>query len=383
MKILYLSTPYFADCDFPLVRTFQEKGVDVTYLLLLSPHSLSTTLIDIKQQLPQTKIFPASVYAELKQYENYFDLNNMYLANNTGRSRLTFSYWKNIQNIRRFIRQGRFDVIHDSSRYDWIYGLAPVITTFHDPFPHSGEDYKRQKSVYQQTIKRSKGVVLLNNNQLDTFCQYYSISPKKVLINCLGIYDNIRSFVSPNVKHVKNNILFFGRISPYKGIEYLCEAMKLVHEQIPDATLTIAGNGKFYFDINQYVRFGYFNIYNRYITMSELAELLTKCELCVCPYTDATQSGVLMTCFSLGKPVIASAVGGLCEMIEEGKSGVLVPPRDVKALAEAIIAILNNSNLKRHMSEYIYNEYIIGEKSWSAIADRYLKYYEDITNNCI
>ena len=294
---------------------------------------------------------------------------------------MTFSCWKNIWNIRRFIKKGQFDVIHYSGfNNKWFYKLAPVVTTVHDPFPHTGEGYKNLKEIRTLALKRSKGIVLLNDVQLDDFCRYYSINPSEVLVNRLGVYDNIRSFVKPNTKPIKNNLLFFGRISPYKGIEYLCKAMELVHEQIPDATLTIAGKGKMYFNIEPYLQLGCIKIINSYISMPELAELLSLCEISVCPYTDATQSGVLMTCFALGKPVVASAVGGFCEAIEDGKSGVLVPPKDVKALADAIISLLKDDGKKQEMSDYIYNEYFKGEKSWSAIADRYIKYYSDVIN---
>ena len=63
------------------------------------------------------------------------------------------------------------------------------------------------------------------------------------------------------------NVLFFGRISPYKGIEYLCEAMMRVREHIPDATLTIAGNGNIYFDISPYEKQEWIDIQNKYISM--------------------------------------------------------------------------------------------------------------------
>jgi hypothetical protein len=66
MRILYISTPFFADCDFPLIRTLQDKGVDITYLILLAPYSLKSTLFDIKEQIKETSIFPAMRYQELQ-----------------------------------------------------------------------------------------------------------------------------------------------------------------------------------------------------------------------------------------------------------------------------------------------------------------------------
>lgn len=71
--------------------------------------------------------------------------------------------------------------------------------------------------------------------------------------------------------------------------------------------------------------------------MKEFVGLLQNCALSVCPYTDATQSGVIMTSYSLCKPVVATNVGGLGEMVEEGKTGTLVPPKNVAALSDAIM----------------------------------------------
>lgn len=382
MRLLYLSTPWYADCDFPLIRTFQEKGIDVTYLILLPPFALRSTLIDIREQYPKTGIFPATIYPELKIYENYMDMSQVYVANRTCKSRLTISYWLDSYYVRKFIRRGSFDVVHADTLFGGnkkdYYRLAPFVTTFHDPFPHTGEGRKNHLECCRMVAELSKGVVLLNGRQKEEFCSMTGLVTSKVLVNSLGVYDNIRAFIKSDITPRHNNILFFGRMSPYKGVEYLCRAMVQVREQVPDATLTIAGGGKMYFDFTPYEELDYIELYNHYVPMNELAELLSRCELSVCPYTDATQSGVIMTSFSLRKPVVATNVGGLGEMIDDGKSGLLVPSKDEKALADAIIALLKNRERLTAMSEYIHQEYYEGDRSWDAIADKYIEFYEEI-----
>lgn len=382
MKLLYISSPSFADCDFPLIKKFQQKGIDVTYLILLPPFALKSTLFNIQKQMPRTGIFPASVYPEIRAYADYIDLGKVFVSNRTNRKSYSLSYWKETFLLSRFIKSGEFDIVHTSSYFSgfrrWFYKLNhSFVTTHHDPFPHTGEEHLKPMKIYRWANNHSAGVVILNKKQLADFCNVYDIDPEKVLVNKLGVYDIIRTFKITTTP-VPHNVLFFGRISPYKGIEYLCEAMKIVHKAVPDATLTIAGGGQMYFDIEPYQNLDYFEFRNRYIDMHELAELISRCSFVVCPYTDATQSGVVMTSFALGKPVIATNVGGMGEMIEDGKSGRLIPPKDTASLARAIIDLLKDDGILKLMRDYVIQKYYYGEDSWSAIASRYIEFYKKI-----
>lgn len=382
MKILYYSTPSFADCDFPLIKALQETGHDVTYLIALAPYSLKSTLFDIKEQVPENAIIPAICYPELKVYESYMDMSKVYIVNRTVKKDSSLQALMMALRVTRFIKKGKFDVIHtDCMLGMWnlmIYKLfgKKMVLTVHDPFPHTGEISARKMFNYKMAMQSVHKFVLLNNKQKDKFCETYRVDSKQILINRLGVYDNIRTFISSKVPSYTHNVLFFGRISPYKGIEYLCEAMMKVREQVADATLTIAGGGKMYFDIEPYQKQDWVKVINRYVGMEELAGLLQNCALSVCPYTDATQSGVIMTSYSLCKPVVATNVGGLGEMVENGKTGLLVLPKDVDALADAITALLKDDAKREKMADNIRNDYFVGDKSWKVIAKKYIEFYK-------
>lgn len=385
MKILYYSTPFFADCDFPLVKALQEEGHDVTYLIALAPYSLKSTLFDIKEQVQENAIIPAICYPELKVYENYMDMSKVYIVNRTIMQDSSLQALMMALRVTRFIKKGKFDVIHtDCMLGMWnlmLYKLfgKKMVLTVHDPFPHTGEISARKMFNYKMAMQSVHKFVLLNNKQKDKFCETYRVDSKQILINRLGVYDNIRTFISSKVPSYTHNVLFFGRISPYKGIEYLCEAMMKVREQVADATLTIAGGGKMYFDIEPYQKQDWVKVINRYVGMEELAGLLQNCALSVCPYTDATQSGVIMTSYSLCKPVVATNVGGLGEMVENGKTGLLVLPKDVDALADAITALLKDDAKREKMADNIRNDYFVGDKSWKVIAKKYIEFYKLIS----
>lgn len=383
MKILYLSTPSFADCDIPLVRAMQAKGHDVTYLLMLAPHNLQYTIIDIKKEYPHNGVFPSSVYPELKAFDGYIDMDKFFVANRTSNKSYSLAYWEKTFAIYKFIRRNKFDVIHTPclfglNRLLLYFAGSKVVTTIHDPFPHTGEMNRTSVQNRKIAVRYSNGITLLNNKQKDEFCSFYNVNPDKLCVNRLGVYENIALMASDVIADTKNNILFFGRISPYKGIEYLCEAMEIVRKEVQDATLTIAGGGKIYFDISPYVKKGYVDLQNRFIKTEEIAILLKQCAICVCPYTDATQSGVIMTSFALSKPVIASNVGGLGEMIDDGKSGLLVEPKNPIALANAILSLLKNPAELKSMEAYITESYYKGKDSWLNIAQTYIDFYNKI-----
>lgn len=109
-----------------------------------------------------------------------------------------------------------------------------------------------------------------------------------------------------------------------------------------------------------------------------MSELFNDCDISVCPYIDATQSGVINTSYSLSKPVVATNVGGLPEMVVDGKTGILVPPKNSQILAEAIVELLKDEKKLEMMQEYIENVYYASSKSWQEIANKYIAFYKTI-----
>ncbi len=173
----------------------------------------------------------------------------------------------------------------------------------------------------------------------------------------------------------KSDILFFGRISPYKGIEYLIKAIKIVKLKIPSVKVVIAGSGDFNFDISEIKKDQSFKILNRFIPSNDLVHLIYSTKIVVCPYTDATQSGVMMTAFAFNKPVIASDVGGFRDVIHDDINGKLVKPKDSHTLADAIIDLLNHPDKIRKMNKIIEKNRKTGEFSWDSISNEIIKIY--------
>lgn len=383
MKVVYFSSTFFADTDFPLIREYQRLGLDVYYLIHVAPFSKRSTLIDIEKLINKPAILPATDYNEFKIYSNYIDLTKVFVINSIESSVLSMNNIRLTFQVYSFIKKINPDIIHLLGHLDAFNTIlyrfrSKMVLTRHDPFPHTGENNIRNTIFRNLAMKLIPKFVLLNEVQKEDFKRVYHIKEGQILINRIGRFDYLDLWRNKIYNVKGHNILFFGRISPYKGIEYLCKAMVKVKEQIPDATLTVAGGGRFYFDISSYEKHDWVNIVNRYVGMEEVVELLQESSVTVCPYTDATQSGVIMTSYSLCKPVVATNVGGLGEMVETGKTGLLVPPKDVDALADAIIALLKDDARREKMADNIRNDYFVGDKSWKVIAEKYIEFYKTI-----
>jgi len=137
------------------------------------------------------------------------------------------------------------------------------------------------------------------------------------------------------------HLLFFGFVRPYKGIEVLLAALPKVVQALPNVHLTIAGewwanagdpNALIPATLKPYI-----TLLNRYVSNEETAALFQSADVAVLPYRSATQSAVVQVAFGFGVPVITTNVGGLPEAVTHEVTGLVVPPNDPNALAEALI----------------------------------------------
>lgn len=381
MKIVYYTQSFFLDSDFPLLQEYQRQEHEVMIFITLAPYSLRGTLFDIKKQIERDDVLKACEYTELGVYNNYLNLDNVYIVNRTTNTVKTVAYYKSMKKMCRMIKTFNPDVVHTTMPLDTMDVLLlqfrkKLVVTIHDPFLHSGKDGMRSNFFRYITIKCTPKIVLLNTTQKESFKKAYDVHENRILINSLGIYNFISSFKIPNISHANFNVLFFGHISSYKGLEYLCQAMIDVHKKHPEATLTIDGSGKVYFDYSPYEDMSYIELRNRYIGMEELATLLERCSVVVCPYKDATQSGVIMTAFAKNRPIVASNVGALGEQIADGITGVLIPPCDVASLSKALVNLADNPSFVKEMGNNIEKRNHDSGNSWMAIANKYIDFYK-------
>lgn len=144
-------------------------------------------------------------------------------------------------------------------------------------------------------------------------------------------------------------LLFFGFVRPYKGLDVLLEAMPEVHRRT-GATLRVVGEmwgdaGPLHDQIRRLGLEQVVRLELRYAGNDELPGLFAAAALVVLPYRSATGCGPLQLAFGAGRAVVGSAVGSIAEVVQDGDSGLLVPPDDPNALAEALVRALEPATL--------------------------------------
>jgi glycosyltransferase involved in cell wall biosynthesis len=120
-------------------------------------------------------------------------------------------------------------------------------------------------------------------------------------------------------------------------------------------------------------------MHNRYIPDSEVPIFFRRASIVVLPYIEATQSGIIPIAYAFGKPVIASRVGDIPDVIESEKTGILVESGNSKVLANAMIRLLTNEQLRNEMG-FNARRKMETELSWRIIAGRTVEVYRKAMN---
>ncbi len=293
--------------------------------------------------------------------------------------------WRQIwttRSIVKRIKEFNPDVIHFQKQHLWFnLGLLflrqyPVVVSIHDPRPHIGDQNSlRTPSLFWDFGYRRADRVIAHNPQMKQLIADDLDIPEEI-IDIVPLVERGDPTVGEHLQEEGNLILFFGRIWRYKGLEHLIRAEPLIASRVPGAKIVIAGQGEDFTPYRQMMANPEnFIVHNEYVSDKFREELFQRASVVVLPYIEATQSGVIPVAYTHGKPVVASAVGGLPTQVEDGQTGFLVPPGDHKTLAETIVRLLLDQDLCRRLGA---NGKKKLQSEWSAdvVADRTIPVYE-------
>lgn len=254
-----------------------------------------------------------------------------------------------------------------------------LITTFHDPKPHRGENDLLTRITFFFGTMYSDRIIVHGKKLKEIMIKEYEIHDEKISVIPIGehMVAPFKKYENHDIKEERNLILFFGRIHEYKGLEYLIKAEPFITKHVPDAKIIIAGKGiSFKKYEKMIINKQNFIIYNHYISYQKGAELFQRASIVVLPYIEASQSGVVVTAYGFKKPVIVTNTGSIPEIVDDNITGLIVPPRNSIALAEAIVKLLKDENLRIRMGENAYKK-LKTDMSWDNIADKTIEVYKE------
>ena len=275
-----------------------------------------------------------------------------------------FSYLKSIKEFRSFYKEQKVDLVHfnspgwrESAAVAARLGKIPVILHVHNPCPENG--MKRNFN-----FNLASKVIIVSESMREDFKKYPNILNKTTCIyNGVDLKSfslNSNSDVFRNQISVKSGIPvvgYVGQLSHRKGVDLLVKAAPAVLRRFPGAMFLITGADGIYEDgytdsmkaiANELEVIDHFLFIGK---RNDVPEVMNACDLIVVPSRAEPFGKVVIEAMACGKCVIASAVGGIPEIIENGKNGLLVQPDNVEALETAILKALENNDINRSLAQ--------------------------------
>jgi glycosyltransferase involved in cell wall biosynthesis len=276
--------------------------------------------------------------------------------------------------VRRQLARWNPDFVHvqDSLTHDVRLAVAGgypwrrYAVTVHDPAPHPGDPRPSFRILAVRRHLRRRADLI------------FAHSP--VMVDELRALGDVRH-AAEVVPHgsgelsltplpERPSLLFFGRISHYKGLDTLLEAMPLVWESQPEVTLTIAGSG----EVPELPALADPRVTLRaeHVPEGDVPGLFEAATCVVLPYRQASQSGIGAEAKQYGRAMIVTDVGGLPDLVADG-GGRLVPPEDPAALAAAIVEVVGTPGLAAEIGAEAAAS--VGAVDWASVGAQTLAAY--------
>ena len=291
--------------------------------------------------------------------------------------------------IKAVLEKENFDIIHLHEPFMPMLCTAVLrfsntanVGTFHAFDGSPGYNFGRPIStiILKRRLRKLHGKIAVSKPAMEFAGKYvpgyYNVIPNGV---------DLEHF-SPDVSPIdrfcdgKINILFVGRLEKRKGLGYLLKAYQRVKEEIANSRLIIVGPGiRLRRKYEKQVRRSGLEdvVFTGYVDYDELPRYYKTADIFCAPATGRESFGIiLLEAMAVGKPIVASNVGGYASIVAHGVDGLLVPPKDDKELARALVSLMIDEPLRQRMGAM--GKRKAQDYSWERIAKEILNYYRRI-----
>lgn len=234
-----------------------------------------------------------------------------------------------------------------------------VVFLCHNIYDHDASPLKKRLAL--RLLRVGDGYLVHSKKEADKLLTI--TTQDRIMVRQHPVYD---TFPAPNVSPPDDKrleILFIGLIRPYKGLDVLLDA----YAHLPESTqqsIRLRVVGEFWGDKSELearLKALGVNYELRFVSDQEMADYIYSSHVVVLPYRSATGSGIIPVAYFYGRPVIATKVGGLPEVVNDGKTGWLIPPNSPEALEK----ILQNLTPKDCLATKADIESWVYQNSWS------------------
>ncbi|MFZ1721463.1 MAG: glycosyltransferase [Microgenomates group bacterium] len=297
----------------------------------------------------------------------------------------TLPIWAFLYYVIRF--RGRFDLVIDTAKgvpfFTPLYVRVPIIGLIH----HIHQEMFKVglpfgAAQFAMFLEKTAMPLVYRDVQMMTV----STSVKKTMLEMgFGKMYPVRIappgvdiMTSPKISKTKHpSILYLGRLRDYKCVDVLIHAFVTVLRKVPNARLTIAGDGNERAklqELTKTLKISEYVTFTARVSEVEKSKLFTKSWVCVHPSLVEGWGITNIEANACGTPVIASNVDGLRDSVKDGITGILVPPKDSNALATALQLILTDQKLRKKLSNEA--KKWAESFSWDRASEEFLKAVE-------
>lgn len=287
---------------------------------------------------------------------------------------------------RRILATEQFDVVHVHEPLMPAlpptvlrYSEAVNVGTFH-AYRHSYYGYRYGRPLLKLIFNKLHGRIAVSRVALEYVSHYfpgtYAIIPNGVDLH------RYRLDVPPIERYMdgRQNILFVGRWEKRKGLTYLIRAYERLRHDFPHARVLVVGpegrHGRAYRDYVALHGLRGIEFVGR-VSDDELPRYYRTCDIFCAPSTSGESFGIVLPeAMASGKPVVTTNIEGYRQVITHGVQGLLVPPRDEHALADALAYLLSNPTERERLG---HNGCLAAQQyAWEHVARRVLTFYAEV-----
>lgn len=296
---------------------------------------------------------------------------------NVGKLEKMQNYIASYKKIGEILRADNFDVLHTEwytfspidylflSRFKKKYGVK-YVATVHDILPFNEKFYDRY--FHKKLYELADSIILQAPGNVNRFAELFPESKEKThmiphghMLDYVEQFDKKESRIKLGIPEDKLVFLFFGQIKKVKGVDILLKALLKLKNQYPSLYLVIAGSvWKADFSecqeiINSNDLMNCLKTDIRYIPDDEVKYYYSATDVCVLPYTDVYQSGVIQLAYGYKKAVVSSDLPAFTQFVKEGKTGYISEAGNPDSLAQAMERAIKDCNRLSDMGEAGYD----------------------------